>query len=157
VLESLGYREVSTYLNSGNALVTSADDDPVAVAGAVGSGLARALDLQVGVLAVTPSDLSAVIAANPFPEAARTPKLLHVTFLSDAPAVDALAGVDLARCAPDEFRLIGRAVYLRFAVSSGRSRMPALVGQHLARTAPGVVATARNWKTVLALAEKVGA
>ena len=55
--------------------------------------------------------------------------------------------------APDEFRLVGREIYLHFPGGYGRSKLSnAYFEKQL-----GVVATTRNWKTVTALAELVAA
>lgn len=145
-LEALGYTDVKTYLQSGNAVVTAPDDDPARVAGRI----EKQLGIGSDVLVRTGPELAAVIAGNPFPDAVANPKLLHVAFLAAQPDPARVAALDPAKYAPDEFRLGDRVVYLRFAVSSGRSK---LAVDALARF--GVVATARNWNTVVALASLV--
>lgn len=159
LLESLGYTDVATYLQSGNAVVTSPDiatgtvPAPERVAKQVEDGLSRHLGLHNGVLARTGPELAAVIAGNPFPDALDKPALLHVLFLSAQPDRARLAELDLTPHAPDEFRLGDRAIYLRYAVSAGRSKLSPALGRHLTRVSPGLVMTARNWNTVRKLAE----
>jgi len=149
VLESLGYADVSTHLRSGNAIITSPDDDPDRIAAAIYDALARELGLRSAVVVRTGKELADVIAANPFPEHEEEPAKLHVAFLSAQPAPADFAALDQARFAPDEFRLGDRALYLWFPNGAGRSKltMPALARLR-------VEATARNWNTVLALAAK---
>jgi uncharacterized protein (DUF1697 family) len=147
VLESLGHTEVETYLQSGNAVVTNPDRNPERVARDIRAGLSKELGLDTPVLVRTGSDLAAVIADNPFPDAASTPLLLHVAFLSAQPEPDRMAKLDPAAYAPDEFRLGERVIYLRYATGSGRSKLNQSAFARLK-----VDATARNWNTVTALA-----
>jgi uncharacterized protein (DUF1697 family) len=151
LLESLGYADVRTYLQSGNAVVSSSERDPGRLGRAVEKALSDELGIDTGVLVRTGPELAAVIAGNPFPEALAKPALLHVAFLSADPTRAAMAGLDPAAYTPDEFRLGDRAVYLRYATGSGRSKLGPALGRVLAPI--GVVATARNWNTVKALAD----
>src|SRR5215211_6166214 len=128
VLGSLGYTDVSTHLRSGNAIISSDDEDPERIAATIHEALAAELSLRSGVIVRTGKELAAVIAANPFPEHESEPAKLHVAFLSAQPSKAAFEAIDPARFAPDEFRLGDRAMYLWFPNGAGRSKltMPAL-------------------------------
>jgi uncharacterized protein (DUF1697 family) len=154
VLESLGYTDVSTYLQSGNAVISSDDDDPERVSRRIQESLLRELGLNPSVLIRTGAELTALVADNPFPETVAQPKLLHVVFLSAQPDPERAAAIDPGICPPDEFGVGDRAVYLRYAVSSGRSKLADLVLRQLLGSRPEVAATARNWNTVQALLAK---
>jgi uncharacterized protein (DUF1697 family) len=149
VLESLGHTAVSTYLRSGNAVITSPDRDPRRLARAIRTALADEASLDVAVMLRTGAELADIIKANPFPDALDAPAKLHVAFLSDQPDPTALAKLDPARYAPDEFRLGERVLYIWFPNGAGRSKLNAGALGRL-----GVDATARNWNTVLALADQ---
>lgn len=148
-LGSLGYHDVETYLQSGNAIFTSGK-----AARTVGREIETEVERRFGhavkVLVRTPQELEAVVAGNPFPEASSEPTKVHVAFLSGAPDPDGIAGIDPARFAPDELRLGDRAVYLRFPNGAGRTN---LAGDLLERRL-GVTGTSRNWRTVCALLER---
>jgi uncharacterized protein (DUF1697 family) len=154
VLESLGHTDVWTYLQSGNAVISTDDDDPERVGRLIREGLNRELGMDPSVLVRTGAELAAIVKANPFPGAVAQPKMLHVVFLSAQPDPDRAAAVDPGVCPPDEFGVGDRAVYLRYVESPGRSRLSELVLRELLRGRPEVSATARNWNTVLALLEK---
>jgi uncharacterized protein (DUF1697 family) len=138
-LEGLGGTGVATYLQSGNAVVTTDLD---------GDALCRGVADRFGVpvMARTHAELAAVVDANPFPAAAAKPTTLHVAFLSGQPEPERFAALDSERFLPDEVRLGHQALYLHFPNGAGRSKMTPAA---LARL--GVDATARNWNTVLAL------
>jgi uncharacterized protein (DUF1697 family) len=149
VLELLGHTDVSTYLRSGNAVITSPERDAQRLARAIRTALADNTSLDVAVMLRTGAELADVIKANPFPGRSDAPTKLHAAFLSDQPDATALAKLDPARYAPDEFRLGDRVLYIWYANGAGRSK---LNGGALGRL--GVDATARNWNTVLALADQ---
>jgi uncharacterized protein (DUF1697 family) len=149
LLAGLGYADVRTHLRSGNAVFYAAGHEPDALATRIEAALEERFGLEVSVLIRTPADLDAIIAANPFPDAAATtPAQLHVAFLSTTPA----GTIDPAAYAPDELRIAGREVYAWYPNGMGRSKLTnTTLERHL-----GVHATMRNWNTVtrlVALAE----
>ena len=147
-LESLGYTDVATYMQSGNAVVTSSIKEPAQLAKAVRKGLCDELGLDTPVLVRTGAELAAVIADNPYPELVATPTKLHAVFLSAQPAKASVAKLDPARYLPDEFQVGERVLYVSYPGGAGRSKLTATAFARL-----GVDATARNWNTVTALAE----
>ncbi len=152
-LGSLGYGDVETYLQSGNAVFTATNNDPAGLAGAIEKELERRLAMDVKVLVRTRDELASVVEANPFPEATSEPSKLHVAFLSATPDAHRAATIDAARFEPDQFRVGERAVYLWYPSGAGRSRLT----NDLLERKLGVTATSRNWNTVLALLERVTA
>jgi uncharacterized protein (DUF1697 family) len=146
-LESLGYTDVGTYMQSGNAVVTSDAKDPAQVAKTVRKGLHDELGLDTPVLVRTGPELAAVIADNPYPELVATPTKLHAVFLSAQPTKAAMAKLDPAKYLPDEFKVGKRVLYVSYPGGAGRSKLTPTVFTRL-----GVDATARNWNTVTALA-----
>ncbi|QRX91685.1 DUF1697 domain-containing protein [Streptomyces noursei] len=150
---SLGLADVTVLLQTGNIVFADPGTPPKETARRFEERIAAELGLTVPVLVRTRDELAATVAGNPFPSAVPEPKTLHVTFLSEAPTDTArLDALDQAAYAPDQFRLIGRELFLWCPGGSGRSRLAEAVG----RARLGVTATARNWNTVtklLALAD----
>jgi uncharacterized protein (DUF1697 family) len=151
-LGALGYEDVETYLQSGNALFTSAATDSNALAGEIEQALRSRLDMDVKVLVRTAGELAEVVEGNPFPEGTAEPKKLHVAFLSAAPD-DHVHALDPAPYEPDELRLGDRAVYLWYPNGYGRTK---LTNDVLERKL-GVTATTRNWNTVVNLLDRASA
>ena len=147
VLTGLGAEDVVTYLQSGNVVVTAA---PVRLAQRLEQAMRDELDLDVRVLQRSGPQLAAVVAANPFPARESTPKQLHVAFL-DAPLEQAALDAVGARHGDDEMALAAGELYLSYAGSSYDSP--------LNKALPKLRTTmsARNWTTVLKLAELAGA
>jgi uncharacterized protein (DUF1697 family) len=138
VFGKLGLGNVRTLLQSGNVVFTTTDS--AAHLRTVIEGSCRAqLGLDVSVMLRTESEMTKVVAGNPFAEAASDPAKVHVLFLADKPAPAAVAKLDPHRFAPDEWVLDGRHVYVWYPNGAGRSKL---------RLELGTPATARNWNTV---------
>lgn len=145
-LTEAGCADVRTYLNSGNAVVSS-DLSSAALAAQVREDLAERFAVRTEVVVRTRAQLDAAIRDNPFPDAEATPTNLHVAFLGSRPSPASVAALDPQRYAPDVFAVAGDVIYLRYANGSGRSKLTLAAFDSLK-----VAATARNWRTVLALA-----
>jgi uncharacterized protein (DUF1697 family) len=148
-LDAAGFNDVATYLNSGNATLTAPGRSSAAkVTAAIAAALEAAVGRPVGVLVRTHAQLAKTIAASPYPP--ENPAWLHVLFCDPNPAAD--CAVPAEKLGADEFALGPGCVYLNFGTSPGRSRLAELVSK--AALPAGGVATARNWNTLLALAER---
>lgn len=145
LLEGLGYDDVVTLLQSGNAVFTASKPRAADIEDAIG----RQLGLDVTVLLRSATELRRVVDDNPFPAAVKEPKNLHVGFLSAPPAS---VEIDADAIAPDRVAFGAREMYVWYANGMARSQ----VGKHASEKKLGVRATARNWNTVtklVALAE----
>ena len=144
-LEGQGCREARTLLASGNA-VFEAEGEAAAWETRLGAAAKDALGLETDWLLRSGKELTAVVAACPYPEAAETrPERLHVVFHREAfPA----ALLPLAHDGPERLTAVGRELFIDYPDGAGRSAL----GPAMARARFPRVATARNWNTVLKLA-----
>ncbi|ATW51330.1 DUF1697 domain-containing protein [Streptomyces peucetius] len=151
VLSGLGHGDVVTYLQSGNAVFSSEESDEDVLAAGLEQAIEEAFGFRVDTLVRSGAYLRAVADACPFPAASLQGRQLHVTFFSEPVGADRFASVDAAAHLPEEFRLGDRALYLYAPDGLGRSKLAAT----LSRPGPlkGVVATSRNWNTVVKLVE----
>ncbi len=128
ILEGLGYRQVWTYINSGNA-VFEAPGSRAALEESIEVALEAAFGFEVTTFVRTPAELAAILAAQPFEVA--DGDTYFVTFLK-APA-NPEARRSLERCSNDFDTLVvdGREVHWRM---HGRSTETTL--------------TKKDWKVV---------
>jgi uncharacterized protein (DUF1697 family) len=143
----LGFTGVSTYIQSGNVLLSATDNDENAIAEAIAGGLNKTFGLDVGVVVVSRDRLAEVIGRNPYPGEAN-PKCLHAVFLSAEPSPERLAqlaAVQAAKGGPDSVTAVGRALYLHTPDGFGTSEL----AKALMRLPGG--GTARNWATTTKL------
>jgi uncharacterized protein (DUF1697 family) len=149
-LAGRGLEDVSTVLQSGNVVFSSSKSE-AAVTKLVQETMAESFGIEGGVLVRSAAEMKAAAAKNPFLKRGeeRDPKTLHVAFLVRPPAKAAVAKLDPDRSPPDAFDVRGREVYLSYPNGSGRTKLSL---SYLERVL-GVEGTARNWRTVLRLAE----
>jgi uncharacterized protein (DUF1697 family) len=150
LVAGLGHAGVSTYIQSGNVLLRSAGA-PEDVGRGIEEAIARELGLEVKVLIRSQDELAQVIEANPFLPGA-DPAHLHVTFLAGAPEPAALETLAVPKNPSEEYRIIGREVYLHFPEGYGRSKLSNMLWERKLR----VAATTRNWNTVMTLLRLAG-
>jgi uncharacterized protein (DUF1697 family) len=144
LLTGLGFTDVATYLQSGNAVITAARQSPAKLATTVERALKQELNLSVQVLAVTGDRLKRIVNDNPMVKDDHYPTHLYVAFMSGKPNSKALQAIDATRYAPDRFTVVGDVAYLHYPKGMGRSRLdPGVVFGRC-----GVWVTARNWRTV---------
>jgi uncharacterized protein (DUF1697 family) len=151
LLTELGHSDARTYLQSGNAIFTSALGDEKALAAQLRQAIEERFGFGVDVLVRDHAYLKAVADACPFPAASLEGKQLHVTYFSEPVTASRFASLDAASHLPEEFRFGDRALYLYLPNGLGRSKL----AEALAKSAPtdGVIATSRNWNTVAKLVE----
>jgi uncharacterized protein (DUF1697 family) len=143
----LGAEKVVTYVQSGNVVFES-DDAPGKLVAAIERRIRRDLGLNVTVMLRTKAQLRKILAGNPFSGDVKEPTKLHVTFLAKKPTREGLRKLDPGLSAPDEFRVVGREIYLNCPKGYGRSKLSnAYFEKQL-----GMAATTRNWRTVTKLA-----
>jgi uncharacterized protein (DUF1697 family) len=151
-LTALGFEDVVTYIQSGNA-VFRARVARKGIAAAIERRIHADAGLSVTVVLRTQAELARVAQRNPFLAEEQEPRHLHVVFLDAVPATSAIGRLDPDRSPPDRFRVDGPHVYLHHPGGLGRSRLGA---DYLEKTL-GVRGTARNWNTVLKLVELTAA
>jgi uncharacterized protein (DUF1697 family) len=159
LVESLGFGDVETYVQSGNVVFTGSGA-PKAAARAIEGAIADQLGLEVPVIARSLKQLSRLFEVNPFLRSGADPKYLHVTFLAAPPAPDRRQLVDGSDPAPDadhpygddRFELVGSEVFVHCPGGYGTTKLNNAFFERRA----GVVATTRNWRTVTTLARMGG-
>jgi uncharacterized protein (DUF1697 family) len=147
LLTDLGYTDVATLLQSGNAVFTSPRRQVDKVTVEVEQAISHRLGMPVRCVLRTAAELAAVVGANPFRQHAGEGAKLMVTFLSGAVDRSRLAGVDPAEFAPDEFGVADREIYLWLPNGMSGSRIPVDFWDKQT----GLVTTTRNWNTVTKL------
>ncbi|WP_406279323.1 DUF1697 domain-containing protein [Embleya sp. NBC_00896] len=143
-LTELGYTEVRTLLQSGNAVFEAAEQPTADLVAAIEPQLLAEFGFAVDVMVRSADELRAVAAANPLE--VRDPAKLAVAFLAEAPDPDVSAGLDPKSYAPDELRTGERELYMYCPDGLGKARVTPILMRRL-----GGAATVRNWNTVTKL------
>lgn len=154
-VESLGHDDVETYVQSGNVVLTAAGRPAGA---ALAADIRRAIEAHAGidpaVIVLSAGQWQEVIELNPYPDEEDGTKL-HAVLVQDAySAAERTAAEDLRDGlrhggSDDDLTIVGRVLYLHLPNGMGRSALATKLGR--LKTARQHEATARNWRTVLAL------
>jgi len=148
LLTAEGHGGVATLLQSGNVAVDS--DLPADVlARSVEQALERRFGFPVPTVVRTAEEIAAVVAADPLGQVVTDPSRYVVSFAAAAGVPGEV--VDLLRSTDpqdDAFAVVGRELYLWCPHGQLHSPLADALAQH-----DGAPRTARNWRTVLKLAE----
>ncbi|MEU9981598.1 DUF1697 domain-containing protein [Streptomyces sp. NPDC050856] len=152
LLAERGHGDPRTYLQSGNAVFTSASGaDESALAADLEQAVEERFGFRVDCLVRGGPYLRAIADDCPFPAAGLAGKQLHVTFFSGPVEPRRFAALDPDAFRPEEFRLGDRALYLYAPEGLGRSKLADALGRPA--LLKGLTATTRNWNTVAKLVE----
>jgi uncharacterized protein (DUF1697 family) len=141
----LGFAGVQTLIQSGN-LVFASPNSPTNVTATLEAALSGRFNFDVPVILRTAEEIAGVAKTHPFGEDEGDPAKLHVVFYATAPSREAVSSIDASRFAPDRFVVSDREAFVHYPDGAGRSKL------NLDGLGPG---TARNWRTVQAIAEMV--
>jgi uncharacterized protein (DUF1697 family) len=149
---ALGWRDVRTYINSGNVVFEALPKGP-ALEAALEKALKEAFGFAPPVIVRTASQVKALAAANPFPEASEAePNRVLVGVSKEKPKVGAAEAIQAKAAAGEKVAEAGGVLWFHYPQGVGTSKLtPALIDR-----AAGSPLTARNWRTMLKLREMLG-
>lgn len=146
VLTELGYTNVKTLLNSGNAVFDSSE----LPSDAIGSGIRTALAARTGVdsrvILLTAPDLATIVTENPLESHINDPSRFLVAFSTAATDLTRSRGLTEVDHGPDRFAIGSKAAYLWCGDGILASELLKSFGRLM-----GDSITTRNWATVLKL------
>ena len=146
-LEALGYTNVRTLLNSGNAVFDSTIRLSATHESRINAAILEAMQIDVPVIVKSAKEYAAIESENSLAAAAATgtdPSRLFVAFARDASALNGLAPILGLIQAPEQFRIGKEAAYLWCPEGISQSKAgEALLGKL------GKAVTTRNWATAL--------
>lgn len=152
-LESLGFKNIKTYLQSGNVIFEHDSSDIAEIVGSIGRKISEIFSFSVDVIIRTKDELENIVNGNPFiKESDIELDKLHVTFLSDIPDQKAVLNLDINKAENEKFEIIGREVYLYCPNGYARTKLKNDAFEKKLNT----TATTRNWKTTNKLMELSG-
>jgi len=146
LLQKLGFADVQTYIQSGNAVFRSNRKSAAAIEKQIVAAVSKTFGFESRVLLLSAKDLGKAIAANPFPHGASDHKSLHLYFLATPPKTPSLDALNALKASTESFLLSNKVFYLHAPDGIGKSKLAVSAEKLL-----GVAATARNWRTVLSV------
>lgn len=155
-LTKAGFKQATTYINSGNALVRSSRSREETLA-KVAEICRKKFNYERPIFAVTASEWASVIAHDPYPKKAEG-KHVHAVLLADLPKTEAVKALLALAVKDEDIKVVKGPPSKRFGpyhvcfihtpYGFGTSAMAMKFDKGI-----GVVSTARNWNTVLKMQE----
>lgn len=146
--ESLGFKNVASYVNSGNLAFDSRKAAEPSLVKKLEDVIERDFGKMVHVMVREQAQLSKIFAANPFNGEYKSHKEMHVLFLKDEFPDGKLAEIREAAPAKERFSVAGREIYCHLPMGVADS----LMGRGLVEKKLKLAVTARNWRTIERLA-----
>ena len=146
--QALGFRNVRTYVQSGNVIFEAGNDPVASLSEKIVKRILREFGFPVPALLRTAKEMERIVGKNPFlKKAAIDDSKLHITFLSEAAPKTAEKSLQTLAVNSEQFRISGHEIYLYCPDGYGRTKLSnSAIEKKLS-----VVATTRNWKTLNAL------
>jgi uncharacterized protein (DUF1697 family) len=154
LLSRLGYRDVQTLLNSGNAVFTGDAEPAARHAERIRSAVQKKLGVDALVIVKSGKDVASIVAGNALEKVATDPSRLLVAVIQDARALAGVAALARGDWGDERIHVGKHAAYLWCA--NGILESPALSALLTELDKQG---TTRNWTTlnrVLALMTTTG-
>ncbi len=144
-LTAQGFINVRTYIQSGNLVFDSEENDPRRLAEMLGRIITDAFGFAVPVVVLGKGELEKIVDGNPFVnERHFDESTLHVTFMTRQPENNHLHEILNIQSPPDEILSAPKAMYLHCPDGYARTRFSNEFFEKKLNT----TATTRNWKTV---------
>jgi uncharacterized protein (DUF1697 family) len=148
MMEELGFINVTTYIQSGNAIFQSNLTDTGKIAKQISEMIRERAGIEAAVIVKTSSELEKIVSKHPLAGEGEEKKL-YVTVLSDDPGDNEIAELTKVKSNIDKHLLQNHVVYSYYGEGYGNSRMS---NNFLEKTLK-VRATTRNWNTMKKLNE----
>lgn len=143
IFDKPAYKNVATYIQSGNVIFDSKENDTATLQTNIEKLLHKHLGYEVKTIVRSQDEVVAAIAANPFSTAYLNERKLYVTFLSEVPGNDKIPELHNVLLPGEEISIIGKDMFLVLPKYVDSKLTNAYIEKKL-----GVTATNRNWATV---------
>lgn len=144
MLENIGFKNVRTYLQSGNVFINS-EEEASKVGFMIKQEIFKVFGHEVPVVMITKESLESCFANNPFlKEKDIDTKKLYVAFVSINLKKESINDLKISQFKPDEASIDENRIFIKYAVGAGKTRFD----QKYIEKKLNVTATIRNWNTV---------
>jgi uncharacterized protein (DUF1697 family) len=149
-LENIGFKNVRTYIQTGNVFVDTDEENAASVGFQIKQEIFKTFGHEVPVIVLKKEDLEACFTNNLFlkSEGCDTKKL-YVAFISKELASTAINDLKMSQVKPDDAQIDSNRIFIKYAVGAGKTKFD----QKYIEKKLSVTATIRNWNTVTKLLE----
>lgn len=152
LMEANGFKNVTTYIQSGNVIFETEETDKAKTGRIIEQLLYKEYGHDVFTFILDEADLKKAIALNPYTTPEPEPsgvKKYFVTFLSGNATTQGLDQMKKYNRSDDEFKTVDNILYLKLSRSAADSKLT----NSFIEGKLGLKSTTRNWNTTLKLLE----
>lgn len=150
MLNEIGFKEVVTYIQSGNVVFNSSEIVSNLLAEKIKDKIAETFGFEVPVLVKKHEELKSIFDKNSFTEIDDIQnKKVYFTLLKETPLPDLAAAFCKETFHGEQFELDGDCVYLNYSFGAGKAKLT----NNQIESKLQVSATSRNYRTVVKLLE----
>ena len=139
-----GFQNVKTYINSGNLVFETVENDDKKPAEKIESAIEKEFSLKIKVIVRTIDEIENLILNNPFTGQFENDKDLHVFFLDEELPNEKREILLSNNTENEQFAVQNREIFCLLKISV----LDSLIGKDYIGKKLKVSATARNWRTV---------
>lgn len=150
MLDSMGFQNVETYIQSGNVFLESEEENAASIGFKIKQEISKVFGYDVPVIMISKSNLELCFKNNPFlKEKDCDIKKLYVAYISKELTAEAINDLKISNIKPDEAVIDSNRIYIKYAIGAGKTNLD----QKYIEKKLNVVAIIRNWNTVTKLLE----
>lgn len=150
MLENAGFKNVVTYIQSGNVFVETDEESSFGVGFKIKQEIFKEFGHDVPVIIISKNDLELCLKNNPFLKGKDVDtKKLYVAFISKELPSSAINELKISQFKPDEALIDGNKIFIKYDVGAGKTRLD----QKYIEKKLNLTATMRNWNTINKLLE----
>ena len=143
---SFGFKNVKTFIQSGNVLFESSQTNPIKVISKIEKGLDKSLGYPVNVFLRTPEEIFNIIKNNPFKKEIALPSSkLYVTFLSGPMNNEIKKAVTAYNNELETFKIKNSEVYILIRKNDIQKTV---FSTNFLEKKLGLIGTTRNWNSI---------
>ena len=150
LMESSGYTNVKTYIQSGNVFFESPEKNKAKLAAVLEALIEKHYGFDVTVFIIDIQDIANAVNNNPLAKRdfiEEGTKKLYVTFLSDTPSAENMEKLRQAPIGEDIVELVDNVLYFKLESKASESKLT----NNLIESKLKVKATTRNWNVTVKL------
>lgn len=145
IYESLNFKNVETYIQSGNVIFKSSSKSTPGLSKNIETAIKEVFQFHVNAVVRTRDELRYLIEQNPYSHSSEIDLTkLHVTFLQTTPKISDVNDINVSEDKMDKFVINNNEIYLYCPNGYARTKFSNAFFEKKLK----IPATTRNWKTI---------
>ncbi len=150
MFNKIGFKDVDTYIQSGNVVFRSPETKASLIEDKIKKGIAKTFGFDVPVLVKTYDELKFIFDENPFTELSDVEnKRIYFALLKEPPQAELKVAFQNEKFIGELFEVNDYCVYLNYSIGAGKAKL----SNNLIERKLKVSATSRNYRTMVKLLE----